>query len=324
MLRHPLLYAATAVALHSARASSGRFDPTLLCEIEALGYDRDFALIAERETVGSQAREPTARPPFVPGKWRGIELDPAGRRIRLPKDGRLDLGGIAKGWAADVAFHRFGLEFGGVLINLGGDLRAHGGPQEGENWSVGIRDPRFERVKPKALPPTGTPTLEPMQTQTEPPTGYAAILGVSRGGLATSGALRRWWLQNGKRQHHLLNPETGLPMELWIDAEATPRAAAGTRPLIATATALAPTAARAEVAAKVALLRGYPLALREVEAAWERPIPLGRGMPINADAAVALVLTVGTGEIAVSSNLESYLATWGSLGHGLKTTARLT
>ena len=201
----PLLYAATAVALHSAHASSGRFDPTLLCEIEALGYDRDFALIAERETVESQTREPTARPPFVPGKWRGIELDPVGRRIRLPKDGRLDLGGIAKGWAADVAFHRFGLEFGGVLINLGGDLRAHGGPQEGENWSVGIRDPRFERVKPKALPH-----------------GYAAILGLSRGGLATSGALRRWWLQNGKRQHHLLNPETGLPMELWIDAEATP------------------------------------------------------------------------------------------------------
>jgi hypothetical protein len=86
-------------------------------------------------------------------------------------------------------------------------------------------------------------------------------------------------------------------------------------PLIATATALAPTAARAEVAAKVALLRGYPRALRLVERAWERPIALTT--PQDADVAVALVLTFGTGEIAMSSNLPEYLATWGTQGVAL-------
>jgi hypothetical protein len=150
-----------------------------------------------------------------------------------------------------------------------------------------------------------------------------AFLSFSRGGLATSGALRRWWLQGGKRRHHLLNPATGLPTPLWIDEEDTRPKAEDAMPLVATATALAPTAARAEVAAKVALLRGYPAALRAAEAAWERPIVLSLEAPPDADAAVALVLTLGTGEVVVSDNLSAYLATWGTLGVALPTSSQL-
>jgi hypothetical protein len=121
--------------------------------------------------------------------------------------------------------------------------------------------------------------------------------------------VRRWWLRDGKRTHHLLDPRTGDPIELWIDQDSElGRPDAG--PLVATATALAPTAARAEVAAKVALLRGYPQALRLVESAWERPITLTT--PPDADVAIALILTFGTGEIAMSANLPEYLATWGT------------
>ncbi|HEV2458742.1 MAG TPA: hypothetical protein VGS80_10295, partial [Ktedonobacterales bacterium] len=78
------------------------------------------------------------------------------------------------------------------------------------------------------------------------------------------------------------------------------------------ATALAPTAAHAEVAAKVALLRGYPDALRTVEAAWERYGAVGP--ETDADAGVALVLTFGNGEVAISQNLNTFLATWGTDG----------
>ena len=64
----PALYAVVGVALQSSRASSGRFDPTLLPQIEALGYDRDFALIGQRETdvVGSSV--PSTPPPVSPGQ----------------------------------------------------------------------------------------------------------------------------------------------------------------------------------------------------------------------------------------------------------------
>jgi FAD:protein FMN transferase len=312
----PLLYSAVSIALQSAEASSGSFDPTLLPQIEALGYDRDFALIAGSETAALASPGVPAPPRPLQG-WRRIQLDPASRRIRLPPDVRLDLGGIAKGWAADVALHRFCLFFSGALINVGGDMRVHGGPATGQLWSVGIRDPRQETARPPHAPHIPGTIRDSDQIQSAE--SHVAFLSFSRGGLATSGALRRWWLQGGKRQHHLLNPQTGLPIDLWIDEGDTRPEAGDTMPLIATATALAPTAARAEVAAKVALLRGYPTALRAVEAAWERPIALGLGAPLDADAAVALVLTLGNGEIVVSDNLSTYLATWATAGVALPT-----
>jgi thiamine biosynthesis lipoprotein len=128
------------------------------------------------------------------------------------------------------------------------------------------------------------------------------VVTLRHGGIATSGAAGRWWLRNGERQHHLLDPRTGRPVPLWIDA--TDDQPGGT-PLIATATALAPTAAQAEVAAKVALLRGYPDALRRVERAWETArdeevAPYGDGR-------VALLMILGNGVVECSANIQEYL-----------------
>jgi FAD:protein FMN transferase len=288
-----VLYEAVAVAVAFAHASGGLFDPTLLPQLEALGYDRDFDLIARRE-IAQDDGALHATPP-LPSKpaWRGIKIDSASRRVCLPQGSRLDLGGIAKGWAADVALARYCAPFSGALVNVGGDLRVRGGPAPGAAWSAGIRDPRGELAATPALP------------------AYVATVTFSRGGLATSGALRRWWLRNGERHHHLLDPRSGSPVRAWIDDRDTP-SGAGSPPLIATATALAPTAARAEVAAKVALLRGYPDALRAIEAAWEHYGAVGP--ETDADAGVALVLTFGNGEVATSENLNAFLATWGTDG----------
>ncbi|HKW23539.1 MAG TPA: hypothetical protein VJO13_19310, partial [Ktedonobacterales bacterium] len=122
------------------------------------------------------------------------------------------------------------------------------------------------------------------------------------------GAVRRWWLRDCVRRHHLLDPRTGEPAHLWIDA----RDDADAGRLIATATALAPTAARAEVATKVALLRGYPEALHAVEASWARHGALGPA--VDADAAVALLLVLGDGRVILSQNFAAYLASWGTEG----------
>ncbi|HKV86278.1 MAG TPA: FAD:protein FMN transferase, partial [Ktedonobacterales bacterium] len=221
-----LLYEAVETALHAARASGGLFDPTLLTRLEALGYDRDFALISRREldegrvsqshaegsqshAEGSQNRHSDATmssPPDaglssspVPLPVRGegepdpqvaslaplpsaggrgggdeatwgrgdedthIALEPADRRIRLPRGARLDLGGIAKGWAADIALERLCHDCDHVLINVGGDLRLRGGPQPGQAWTTGIYDPRAEAVGDSGR--------------------YAAVVTMSRGGL---------------------------------------------------------------------------------------------------------------------------------------------
>jgi thiamine biosynthesis lipoprotein len=279
-----VVFEAVAVALWAAEASAGRFDPTLLRQIEALGYDRDFAQIAHREAPGAGA---AATPSS--GHWRALALDPARQRVRLPAGGALDLGGIAKGWAADVALERFCRPFAGALINVGGDLRAAGGPTPGTPWAVGITDPRTESATVAGAPPT-----------------HLAQVRLSRGGVATSGAVKRWWLRDGVRRHHLLDPATGQPVRLWLQGASAPGAT------LATATALAATAARAEVAAKVALLRGPAEALRAVETAWHRYGAVGPAD--DADAGVALVLTYGDGTVTHSANLLDYLASAGTAG----------
>jgi thiamine biosynthesis lipoprotein len=298
-----LLFEAVTVALQAARASGGLFDPTLLRLLAALGYDRDFALIAHRELAPGDSPLETAGTPAREAAWRGIECDYGRRRIRLPAGAQLDLGGIAKGWAADVALNRFCGAFPGALVNVGGDLRLRGGPATGTAWSIGIRDPRAEAER---TDPTSTAPVMDVATIT-----------FSRGGLATSGAVRRWWRRGGRRAHHLLDPRTGQPIPLWIDTSdclpsADGRTASPPPRLIATATALAPTAARAEVAAKLALLRGFPDALRAVEAAWERYGAVGPAADI--DAGIALVLTFGSGEVAMSHNTAAYLASWATDG----------
>ncbi|HEY7834556.1 MAG TPA: FAD:protein FMN transferase [Ktedonobacterales bacterium] len=289
-----LLYNVVAESLAAARASEGLFDPALLPLLEALGYDRDFRALA-REGVGT-AR--SIAPTFTAGRWREVELDPAGRRIRLPPGARLDLGGIAKGWAADVALERFFDAFPHVLLDAGGDMRVRGGPEEDGCWALGIGDPRADA--------SGIASEA----------SSAVVLTLGRGGLATSGATTRWWYQDGERRHHLLDPRTGLPARLWIDPRDDSE---GGPPLIATATALAPTAAHAEVAAKVALLRGYPGALHAVEAAWrardasctdQARMPTAR----YGDEEVALILILGNGAVVCSAHIREYLAALGGGG----------
>jgi thiamine biosynthesis lipoprotein len=299
-----MLFTAVRAAIAAAEASNGLFDPTILPQLEALGYDRDFSQLSQSaptlppRRMNSALRAEDQQVPgglpggtFRPGAdlnrraWQEIELERRRRRIRLPAGVRLDLGGIAKGWAADQALKAFFGAFANVIVNVGGDLRLRGGPQPEEDWSVGIRDPQMENG------------AEPAPDR--------ALIRFAQGGLATSGATRRWWYQGGQRQHHLLDPRTGRPAQVWLPPGAAGEGLPGASQLIATATALAPTAARAEVAAKVALLRGYPLALHAIEAAWNAP--KRDGVPVRADEGVALLLILGDGQVVLSSNMNAYL-----------------
>lgn len=118
-----------------------------------------------------------------------------GDTIYLNKKGMVvDLGGIAKGYAADQAYTL--LKSKGVksaIIDIGGNIYALGGKPDGKggykNWRIGVQDP-------------------------EKPRGEA--LGVLEGqdiSLATSGIYERQFTENGKSYHHILNPETGWPAD---------------------------------------------------------------------------------------------------------------
>lgn len=111
--------------------------------------------------------------------------------IRLTREGAsLDLGGIAKGYAVDIAFQQVaaaGIE--NALIDLGGNLRALGKPrQDSDGWITGVRNP-FNTAQL-----LGTFILKP---------GFA---------VATSGNYERFVTIQGRRYAHIIDPRTGVPV----------------------------------------------------------------------------------------------------------------
>ena len=180
----PLLAEAIAVALRAARLTDGDVDPTVGAAMNAVGYDRDFSLVARE----GPAVKLTVR--TIPG-WRQVEFDEQARLLRLPPGVRLDLGATAKAWAADRAATRIATATGsGVLVSLGGDVAVSGRAPDG-GWRIRVQDV------------SGRPE--------DPPTGPSTVVAIGTGGLATSSTAARRWRRGGDILHHILDPRTGLP-----------------------------------------------------------------------------------------------------------------
>lgn len=171
----PALVNVLAVALDAAQQSNGLVCPTVLDALEAAGYDRSFAdLPPER---------PATAPPVEPTDWRTIEVDKVANTITLPVGARLDLGGVAKGWAADQAAQRLAA-IGPALVDAGGDIAVSGPMADGASWPIAVANP---------LAP-GT---------------ALGLLRITYGAVATSGRDYRHWQRGGSAQHHIIDPRTG-------------------------------------------------------------------------------------------------------------------
>lgn len=122
-----------------------------------------------------------------------VILDEAQSSVFLARAGmEIDLGAIAKGYIADRVrdyLHKEGTERG--LINLGGNIQTLGSPEGG--WSVGLKKPFVS----------------------------GALIGamtVENRSVVTSGTYERFFEQNGKRYHHILDPRTGYPLDNALDS----------------------------------------------------------------------------------------------------------
>ncbi len=130
--------------------------------------------------------------------WQQVERH--GNQVRLKQPGmELDFGGFGKEYAADRAaavLQSHGINH--ALVNLGGDLHAlgeRGLPElQGTPWQIEIQHPR----------PAPSPPSVPL-----------AQLPLARGGLATSGDYERFFIHDGQRYCHVLNPRTGWPVSHW-------------------------------------------------------------------------------------------------------------
>jgi thiamine biosynthesis lipoprotein len=174
-----------ALAVLGWQATAGRFDPTVLAALEAAGYDRSFDQLPTGRP-GADGARPAPGP--APG-LAGLRIDPEAGTVTLRAGTRLDLGGIAKGYAADLLCTQL-REGGaiGVCVNVGGDLRVGGTAPQG-GWVIAVPHPHG---------------------------GQAATLQLTEGAAATSSSLRRAWQVGGRPAHHLIDPHTGRPANTGI------------------------------------------------------------------------------------------------------------
>ncbi len=159
-------------SLFFSEISAGAFDITYA----SIGYEYDYRQ-RKRPSESTIARDLTAI------DYRHIELD--GNRLRF-RDSRvkINLGGIAKGYAVDRATDI--VEACGInraMISAGGDSRILG-DRGGRPWIIGVQHPRD-------------------------PAGIALRLPLTDSAISTSGDYERFFIDEGERVHHIINPETG-------------------------------------------------------------------------------------------------------------------
>ena len=169
-------------ALRYAELSDGAFDPSVgpLVKLWNIG--------SEGARVPSQA-EIDAVLPLI--DYRDVVVDAAAGTVFLKRPGmKLDLGAIAKGYAADeVARIIARRKIPRAIVDLGGNVLAYGEKKGRESWRIGVQDPSGER---------GT---------------HIGVLAVKNKTMVTSGVYERFFEVDGKRYHHILNPKTGYPVE---------------------------------------------------------------------------------------------------------------
>jgi len=123
--------------------------------------------------------------------------------VRFAVDGmRLDLGGIAKGYAIDLAVEAMQKRGAiGGLVDVGGDVRCFGPPSDDkESWLVGLQDPTVENQ-------------------------LLLVLKLRDMAVATSGGYRRFALIDGKRYSHIINPVAGSTADELVSVSIVARTA---------------------------------------------------------------------------------------------------
>jgi len=164
-------------AFDYAARSDGAFDPTFasLWGLWTFGEDGVHTLPDPAEVERRRA---------LVG-WRAVKLDPQRKTVHLPTTGmKLGLGGIAKGWAVDKVVAR--LRAAGAhdfVVQLGGETFVEGELRPGAS-KVALRDPR-------GAGPFATLTWQ--------------------GAVNTSGDYERFFMQDGVRYHHIIDPATARP-----------------------------------------------------------------------------------------------------------------
>lgn len=162
------------LALDLSAATNGAYDPTVapLTDLWGIGTDHQKVpsqseIDAALQTVGT------------------AHVHENGGAVTLDSGSKIDLGGIAKGYAADLCADILKSADADGLLVLGGNIYAVG-TNEGKDWNIGIADP-------------------------DDSTDTIAAVAVHDLSVVTSGDYERYFEQDGVRYHHIFDPKNGYP-----------------------------------------------------------------------------------------------------------------
>ena len=167
------------IALEYARLSGGAFDPTIEPLVTLWDIMADEPHVPDADAISAA---------LARVDWTKVSVD--GNVVTLPAGMGLDLGGIAKGYIADKL--REYLSENGVdsaLINLGGNVLTLGGKPDGSNFTIGVQKPFG---------------------QNSDILGACRLKGMS---VVTSGIYERYFVEDDRLYHHILDTKTGYPVE---------------------------------------------------------------------------------------------------------------
>jgi thiamine biosynthesis lipoprotein len=168
--------------LEYGKISGGRFDITIGPLVKLWSIGLEGQKLPTQEEIDSKI-------PLI--DYNDLVLNDKNNTAFLKREGMIiDLGGIAKGYTADIISDML-TERGvnSAIIDLGGNILAKGKKVNGDLWKIGIQNPDAERG------------------------GTVGIIKVENKSVVTSGIYERYFEENGVRYHHLLDPKTGYPYE---------------------------------------------------------------------------------------------------------------
>lgn len=174
VIEDPWLARVVTMAIDAHQLTDGYFNPMVLAALRRAGYDRTFKQVGTSGVV---------EPQRVPEPSKVLRV--SGLSVELLA-GQLDLGGIVKGWTADLAAEHLAADVGAAFVNAGGDIRCAGNDGTGTGWAMDV----------------------------SAPDGSRAWEGRLAGAVATSTTLKRQWkASDGSPAHHLIDPGTGMPSD---------------------------------------------------------------------------------------------------------------
>ncbi|HHT43658.1 MAG TPA: FAD:protein FMN transferase [Firmicutes bacterium] len=174
----PLTLELVELGIEMGRITEGAFDITIGAVLDLWGFGSDFHRVPTEEELADA---------LATVDYTRVEVDGERGAVRIPQGTVLDLGGIAKGFIIHQATAILReAQVDRSMVNAGGDISVVGRRPDGRPWRVGVQDP-------------------------EDPRSIRYVLPLDDQSVVTSGDYQRYFVVDGVRYHHIIDPFTGYP-----------------------------------------------------------------------------------------------------------------